>query len=141
MEREHLCRELRQQHDRHDPTSTSGTTNAATETVVPGGTATYSLQFAPSKGTVFPAPVTLSLSCLPPGATGVLNPQTLPAASSLTNVTLTIQLPQQAAELHRNLKWTTPMLGLLFLPFAARMRRSGRTSHWAWLRVAPSFRR
>jgi hypothetical protein len=76
-------------------------------------------------GTVFPAPVTLSVSGLPPGATATLSPQTLPAGSSLTAVTLTIQLPTQTAKLSKGLPWVTPALALLFLPFAGRMRRKG----------------
>jgi hypothetical protein len=108
-------------------TPTSGTTNAPTATVLPGGTATYTLNIGPSVGNVFPAPVTLSLSGLPPGATGTLSPSTLPAGLSSSPVTLTIQLPQtsQLQEDHRqNLRLAVTMLALLFLPFAGKMRRS-----------------
>ena len=108
-------------------TPSSGTTNAPSTTVPPGGTATYTLSFGPSTGTVFPAPVTLSLSGLPPGATATLSPQTLPAGSSLSSVTLTIQVPQQTSELHRDLRLAAPALALLLLPFAGRMRRTGKT--------------
>lgn len=73
----------------------SGSTPSAT--VTPGGTATYGFTLAPSVGTVFPAPVTLSLSGLPPGATGTLSQSTLPAGSALSSVTLTIQLPRAAS--------------------------------------------
>jgi hypothetical protein len=104
----------------------SGTTNTPSATVVPGGTATYTLSFGPSVGTVFPAPVTLSLSGLPPGATGTLTPSTLPAGSSLTAVTLTIQLPSTAAAVPMSFGWVTPTLALILLPFAGRMRRGGR---------------
>lgn len=102
----------------------SGTTPTAT--IVPGGTATYTLSFGPSGGTVFPNPVTLSLSGLPPGATGMLSPQTLPAGSSLTSVTLTIQLPEQTSELRKDMRLAVPALALILLPFAGRMRRAGR---------------
>jgi sugar lactone lactonase YvrE len=108
-------------------TPTSGTTNTPSATVAPGGTATYKLNIGPSVGTVFPAPVTLSLSGLPPGATGTLSLSTLPAGSSLTAVTLTIQLPQTTGSLRRSFGWVTPALGLILLPFAGRMRRSGKT--------------
>ncbi len=107
-------------------TPTSGSTSA---TVTPGGTATYTLDIGPSVGTVFPAPVTLSLSGLPPGATGTLSPTVLPAGSSLSSVTLTIQLPPQTA---RNNQKSSPMrsspliLGLLILPFAQKLRRTGK---------------
>jgi sugar lactone lactonase YvrE len=111
-------------------TPTSGGTSTPTATVVPGGTATYTLNIGPTVGTVFPAPVTLSLSGLPSGATGTLTPSTLPAGSSLTSVTLTIQLPQTAA-LHEapqhNLRLAgTFSLALLCLPFASRMRKSAK---------------
>lgn len=99
-------------------------------TVAPGGTATYTLALGPSNGATFPAPVTLTLSGLPPGATGSLTPNVLPAGSSLTNVTLTIQLPQITASLdqrqapHRHIP---PVFwGLLLLPFAGGMRRAGK---------------
>jgi DNA-binding beta-propeller fold protein YncE len=110
-------------------TPTSGTTNTPSATVAPGGTATYTLNIGPSVGTVFPAPVTLSLSGLPPGATGTLSPSTLPAGASVTAVTLSIQLPQTTGLLRRSFGWVTPALALIRLPFAGRMRRSGRTLH------------
>jgi len=106
--------------------ASSGSSNTPTQTVAPGGTAIYTLSFGPSSGTVFPAPVILSVSGLPPGATATLSPQTLPAGSSLSSVTLAIQLSQQTSELHRDLRLATPALALLFLPFAGRLRRSGK---------------
>jgi hypothetical protein len=102
-------------------------TNAPSATVPPGGTAIYSLSIGPTVGTVFPAPVTLSVSGLPPGATATLSPQTLPAGLSLSPITLTIQVPQSTAELHRDLRLASSALALLFLPFARRMRRSRNT--------------
>jgi hypothetical protein len=105
----------------------SGSGSAPSQTAVPGGAATYTLALGPSNGATFPAPVTLSLSGLPPGATGTLTPNTLPAGSSLTNVALTIQLPQVTASLRHNqpLSRTIPPLlwGALLLPFAGRLRR------------------
>ncbi len=108
-----------------------GGSSGGSQTAVPGGTATYTLALGPSNGATFPAPVTLSLSGLPPGATGTLTPNTLPAGSSLTNVTLTIQLPQVTAELHRQKeptgKHVPPLLwGMLLLPFAGRLRRTAK---------------
>ena len=107
-------------------TPTSGTSNAPSATVVPGGTATYTLSIGPTAGTVFPAPVTLSLSGLPPGATGTLSPQTLPAGSSVSSVTLTIQVPEQATAFNRSLGWITPAMALMLLPFAGKLRRGGK---------------
>jgi sugar lactone lactonase YvrE len=104
-----------------------------TQTAVPGGTATYALALGPSNGATFPAPVTLTLSGLPPGATGTLTPSTLPAGSSLTNVTLSIQLPQVTASLDRNQplqptnrQLPTVLWGILLLPFARRLRRASK---------------
>jgi len=108
-------------------TSTSGTTTAPTATVAPGGTATYTLSIGPSVGTVLPAPVTLSVTGLPTGATATLSPDSLPAGAALTSVTLTIQLPQQTANLHRDRWLAAPTLALLLLPFAGRMRRTSKT--------------
>jgi hypothetical protein len=104
-------------------TPSSSTTNTPTASVLPGGTATYTLNIGPSVGTVFPAPVTLSLSGLPPGATGTLSLTTLPAGSALSSVTLTIQLPQQSASAAPLLRWLTPSLALLLLPFSRSLRR------------------
>jgi hypothetical protein len=100
------------------------------QTAVPGGTATYTLALGPSNGATFPAPVTLTLSGLPPVATGTITTNVLPAGSSLTNVTLTIQLPQVTASLdkkqHSNRKLPPVLWGILLLPFAGGMRRMGK---------------
>jgi len=106
----------------------SGGGGTPSQTAIPGGTATYTLNIGPSAGTVFPAPVTLSLSGLPPGATGTLSPTTLPAGSSLSSVTLTIQLPQAAKAEALPSPWrSAPLaLALLLLPFARKLRRAGK---------------
>jgi Bacterial Ig-like domain (group 3) len=100
-------------------------TSTPTQTVLPGGTATYSLVFGPISGTTFPNAVTLSVSGLPPGATATITPNTIPAGSPLTNVTLTIQLPQTTAKL---LNQHIPLVVwcVLLLPFAGRLRRAGK---------------
>ncbi len=112
---------------------TVATTSSTSATVLPGGTATYSLAIGPSNGTTFPAPVTLSVSGLPPGATATITPQVLPTGSALTNVTLTVQLPNVTASLHRSnfhrgnllaLGLSPLMAGVLFLPFGGRIRRA-----------------
>jgi hypothetical protein len=109
--------------------SGSAGSSGTSQTVVPGGTATYTLALGPSNGATFPAPVTLSLSGLPPGATGTITPNLLPAGSSLTNVTLTIQLPQVTASLdkkqHSNRQVPPVLWGIRLLPFAGGMRRMG----------------
>jgi sugar lactone lactonase YvrE len=101
-----------------------GTSGAPSATVLPGGTATYALSIGPSAGTVFPGPITLSVSGLPSGAIATLTPQTLPAGSGLSTVTLTIQVPQQTAALNHDLRLVGPALALLLLPFVGRIRRS-----------------
>jgi hypothetical protein len=102
-----------------------------TQTVLPGGTATYSLVFGPLSGTTFPNAVTLSVSGLPPGATATITPSTIPAGSPVTNVTLTIQLPQTTAKL---LEPHIPPIAwcVLLLPFARRLRRAGKRMSRTW---------
>ncbi len=102
-----------------------GGASTPTQTVLPGGTATYPLVFGPLSGATFPSPVTLSLSGLPPGATGTLTPSTIPAGSPLTNVILTIQLPQTTAKL-LNQRIPLVVWAVLLLPFAGRLRRAGK---------------
>jgi hypothetical protein len=112
------------------PTSGGSGDSPPSQTVTPGSTATYTLALGPTNGTTFPAPVTLSVSGLPPGATGAITPDTLPAGSSLTNVTLTIQLPQVTASLNQKQppsRQIPPALwGILLLPFARKLRRAGK---------------
>jgi sugar lactone lactonase YvrE len=105
------------------PSGSGSGSGSTTATVAPGGTATYSLSLAPVGMTTFPAPVTLSVSGLPPGATATITPQVLPAGSSLTNVTLTVQLPKTTAMLHSGEMFTPVSLALLLLPFSRRIRR------------------
>lgn len=101
-------------------------------TVVPGQTASYSLLVSPqAPATTFSAPISLSITGLPAGATAAFSPSALTAGSSATPVTLSIQVPSQpiANGSLSGLKRTgIPVaLSMLFLPFAARMRRtSGR---------------
>jgi Bacterial Ig-like domain (group 3) len=96
-----------------------------TQTVSPGGTASYSLVLGPLSGTTFPNAVTLSVSGLPPGATATITPNTIPAGSPLTDVSLTIQLPQTTAKLPNQgippVAWC-----VLLLPFAGRLGRAGK---------------
>jgi streptogramin lyase len=100
------------------------------QTVTPGGTATYMLALGPTNGTTFPVPVALSVSGLPPGATATITPQTLPAGSSLIDITLTIQLPSSSASVNQknllNRKLPPVFLSILLLPFIGRLRRAGK---------------
>jgi hypothetical protein len=70
----------------------------------------------------------LSVTGLPPGATATISPNTLPAGSSLTNVTLTVQIPQVTAGQKQPPGRQIPLAlwGILLLPFAGKLRRAGR---------------
>jgi CSLREA domain-containing protein len=70
------------------PSGTSTTTGS--NPVVPGGTATFALMLAPM-GTVYPDAISLSATGLPPGATAVFSPASIPAGSPATAIALTIQ--------------------------------------------------
>lgn len=108
--------------------SSGGNASTLTQTVLPGGTATYTLALSPANGGTFPAPVTLTVSGVPAGATATLNPTFLPAGSSLTNVTLTVALPKAIVGRQR----TTPspftaapvLVGLLLLPCNGKFRKA-----------------
>jgi hypothetical protein len=120
---------------------------ASSETILPGGTAAYSFPIAPSSGTTFPSPVTFTVTGLPTGATATLAPSawaltssnpwtwTLPANTALTgNTVLSIQVPQTIAALQPvggaggNLatRLAPFSLALILLPFAGRLRRTGK---------------
>jgi sugar lactone lactonase YvrE len=107
----------------------SGGTSSAT--VSPGGQATYTLAVTPPS--LGPA-LTFSVSGLPTGATGTFSPSTLPAGSGPTNVTLTVSVPNTAAVRSTESPFSRgalPMLALILLPFAARLRRAPQQ----WLRI------
>jgi sugar lactone lactonase YvrE len=99
---------------------------------VPGGQAVYSLTLSPPSGMTFAAPITFSVTGLPPGATATFSPATVAAGAGTTTVTMTVTLASQSA--------VTPLgrlfgggalpvaLGLILLPFAGRMRRAP----WRW---------
>jgi len=129
--------------------SSSGgsSTGSPSQTATPGGTATYSLAIAPTNGTTFPLPVTLTVSGVPAESTVSITPAawtltssnpwtwTLPANTPLTsNVQVSIQLPQSIAlaqppgvaggKLAARLAPFS--LALLQIPFAGRMRKAGK---------------
>ena len=118
--------------------------SSTTATVVPGGTANYTLIISPTGSATFPANVALSVSGLPAGATYTLTPSSIAAGSGTTNVILAIQVPATTAMLHPSQplgKTVLPIaLGLLLLPFSRRMRKSakrlGRTTSFLLLLLA-----
>lgn len=111
-------------------------------TVMPGSSAQFTFTVTPPNGTTLPAPIALTISGLPTGATYTFSPSTLPAGSGATTVTLTIQVPATTASAHtgegsgRNNVQNSKVemgrriapftLALLLLPFAGRTRRAGR---------------
>jgi len=103
----------------------SGETSTAT--VSPGGTATYHLTIGPSTGSAFPSVVTLSASGGPAGSTIAITPQSIAAGAAATNVTVTVQVPANAALVRRSSTWALgvafPLLGMLALPFGIERRR------------------
>ena len=124
------------------PTTLSG--GAATETLLPGGTASYLFPILPNTGTTFPSALTLTVTGLPSGATATISPASWTASTAQAftwtlaantaiggNTQLNIQLPQTASAAPPAggylAKHTAPfVLALLLLPFAGRMRRTGK---------------
>jgi hypothetical protein len=118
----------------------SGSGTVTSQTAVPGGSATYPLDIVPTTGISFPTPVLLTVTGMPASATAVISPSswtqlsgsswTFPANISLTAITLTIKLPPASTSMKREYPDSghiPPMVwGVLLLPFAVRMRSSGK---------------
>jgi sugar lactone lactonase YvrE len=107
-----------------DSGSSSGPSSA---TVIPGGTANYALTLMPTGMSIFPSPVTLSVSGLPTGATFMLNPNSIAAGAGPTNVSLTVSVPSHTVALQHGepfCRGLVAVLGMLMVPFSRRMRRS-----------------
>jgi sugar lactone lactonase YvrE len=77
--------------------SATGSSNAGSATVVPGGSAAFVLSLAPGTGTTFPDAMTFSVTGLPTGATATFTPTTILAGAGATTVTLTILTASTAA--------------------------------------------
>jgi hypothetical protein len=115
-----------------DFTLTTGGSGTS-QTVQPGGTATFTLPMSPSGGTTFPAAVTFSASGLPAGFTATFSPTSLAAGSSATSVSMTIQVPMTAMlERIPRTGRSLPLvaLGLLMLPFVGGIGRSRKRLRW-----------
>jgi flavin reductase (DIM6/NTAB) family NADH-FMN oxidoreductase RutF len=107
------------------------TTTSSSQTVQPGGAATYTFPVTPAGGTDLPAALAFSVSGLPTGFTATFNPASLAAGSPATTVTLTIDVPLTAT-LQRNMQpgKGLPLVALgMLLPWAGGIRRTR-----AWLR-------
>jgi hypothetical protein len=122
--------------------------SGTTQTASPGGTATYTLALLPSAGTILPAPVTLTVSGMPAGATATITPSawtqltstswSFPANTALTAISLSIQLPSTMSSLNQKdlprHKLPLAFLSILLLPFAGKMRRTGKKlSRMLWM--------
>ena len=105
----------------------SGASGSGTQTVTPGGAATYTFNLAPLGGP-FPFPVELSASGLPPGATATFTPNPITIGANPGSFTMTIQTARPTGALDRSRFFgaTTISLGLLLLPLVGVRRRSRR---------------
>jgi Bacterial Ig-like domain (group 3)/MBG domain (YGX type)/NHL repeat len=118
----------------------SASYSGSTPALMPGGSAALSVSITPSTGTAFPAVAVLSVSGLPAGVTATVNGAAwarlsatswqLAANTQLNDIALSFALPSQTAKTnapaspHRN---RSPVLwGILLLPFAVSLRRSGK---------------
>jgi hypothetical protein len=117
-------------------TPTGSGTSGPSQTVTPGGAATFSLAIVPTTGVSFPAPTVFAISGLPAGATATVSPVswaqtsptswTYPANTTLSNVALTIQLPSGNGRMDGTnpLRRELPLLWcLLLFPFTWSLRR------------------
>jgi hypothetical protein len=114
--------------------------SGTSQTVIPGGAATYTIAIAPTAGTAFPTVAILTVTGLPSGATAALTATSwtqltstswqLPANTALADVSLTFHVPSETAsvrEADAPLRRLPPMLwGILLLPFAGKLRRAGK---------------
>ncbi len=101
-------------------------TSAGTQTVIPGNTASYTVQVAPTNVT-YPGTVTFSATGLPKGATISFSPATVAADGGVTPSNVRVLTAQQKAALNSG-SIGSAVLALLMLPFATsrRIRRSSR---------------
>ena len=110
------------------------------QTVLPGGSATFPLGISLTAGTGLPAPVTLTVSGMPEGATAIVTPSSwakltgtswlFPANTPLSIIALSVQTPPAQASLDAkglpSRKLPVLLWGVLLLPFAGKIRRTSR---------------
>lgn len=129
------------------PSATNGSLNlvvqnlnlsisSPTGTAQPGGSAVFTFTVSPTGGTTFPSAVSFNITGLPSGATYTFSPSPIPAGSGSTVVTLTVQVPENAASnkpasegptlAGAGMRMVPFALALLLLPFARKLRRAGR---------------
>jgi hypothetical protein len=107
--------------------------SSSSATVLAGSTVGESFTVSPASGAgVFANAITLTASGLPPEATAVFSPVSIPAGAGTTKVTLAIQLARSSADS----EWASAglmagrlppiFLALILLPLAGRLRRSSK---------------
>jgi hypothetical protein len=119
--------------------SGGGGSAVTSQTVAAGGVATYPLTVAPTAGTIFPTPVTLTVTGMPVGARAVITPASwkqltstswsFPANTPLNALSLSIQLPSSSARFGPNALprgMVVAFWGILLVPWFGKMRRRGR---------------
>lgn len=119
--------------------SGGGGSAVTSQTVAAGGVATYPLTVAPTAGTIFPTPVTLTVTGMPVGARAVITPASwkqltstswsFPANTPLNALSLSIQLPSFSARFGPNALprgMVVAFWGILLVPWFGKMRRRGR---------------
>jgi sugar lactone lactonase YvrE/23S rRNA pseudoU1915 N3-methylase RlmH len=106
--------------------SSGGTNPAPTQDVLPGAAAAYQLQLAPA-GATFNAPITLSATGLPPGATYTFNPAVVTPGTAAATTTFTVDTAKTTASLRprQNMIWGfAALLPAMFLvPWTSPQRR------------------
>jgi len=116
-----------------------GGTPITSQTVSSGGTATYPLTIVPTAGTIFPTPVTLTVTGMPPGATATITPSTwtaltatswsFPANTPIDALSLIVHLPTLSARMENPIEHLKPRnapalaWAILLLPFSGSLRR------------------
>ena len=117
--------------------ASSGSTD---QTILPGGSATFTYSFTPASGSTLSVPATLTVTGLPSGATATLTGTGWtqltgtswqhPANTAPGTMALTITAPSATANLRNDSGFGHGMaplaLGLLLLPLAGRLRRAGK---------------
>jgi sugar lactone lactonase YvrE len=112
-------------------------TGSATQTAAPGQPISYGFSIQPI-GVIYPLPITLSATGLPPGATVTFTPQNITLGAAPVSFTMTIQVPASVGlSLRKRLYGAssdgTLALGLLLLPLSGRIR--GKHRRWLSLCV------
>ena len=105
----------------------SGAVTVLSATVLPGRTATYQFQIAPTDGTAFSGTVTLSLSGLPAGATYTITPNSIAAGNGSQTINVQVLTAKEVAGL-RTRGSSSPLFALgLLLPMVGivHLRKSG----------------